>query len=177
MLQIRNNIKLIRSLSGKKQEDFIRLFPGVTVAMQKSYEGGKAKPDAAYIDAIARMAGVTANDVMHKELSGKDIKFKVEKVESPDFEALYIAELQSQKKALEEDKAFFKEMLRTSLAGLLQRTEEMWLRQKGTGDVVLHSLERLEKKEAGELIREADRRIIQIDKEESAPGNAHVPNR
>jgi hypothetical protein len=50
-------------------------------------------------------------------------------------------------------------------------------RQKGTGDVLLHSLERLEEKQSGELVREADKRIFQIDKEVRKRGNADVPRR
>jgi hypothetical protein len=82
-----------------------------------------------------------------------------------------------ERKGLEEDKAFFKELIRSSLAVILQKTEEMWARQKGTGDIVLHSLERLEGKKEGELIREADKKIFQIDKEAHTHGKSAVPGR
>jgi hypothetical protein len=171
MLHIRDNIKLIRSLSRRKQEDFILLFPGVTVAMQKSYESGKAKPDTGYIDRLARMAGISVEDVKDRKLSGSDISVRVEKVERQDFEARYYEVLERERKALEDDKAFFKEMLRTSLGSILMKTEEMWARQKGTGEIVLGALERLEGSEEGSLVDKADKRILEIDREAHERGN------
>lgn len=176
MLHIKHNIKLIRSLTGLKQEAFIGFFPGVSVAMQKSYETGKAKPDTGYVDRLARIAGVTIEDVQNKQLAGAEIKLRVEK-EEKNFEILYYEALERERKALEEDKAFFKEMLRTSLGSILTTTQEMWARQKGTGEVVLESLERLEKKPEGELVDKADRRTFEIDKEVHKPGSAPVRDR
>lgn len=89
----------------------------------------------------------------------------------------YYEVLERERKALEEDKAFFKEILRTSLAGILQKTEELWARQKGTGDIVLHSLERIEGKKEGDLVKQADKQIFQIDKEAHGHGSAVAPRK
>lgn len=84
MLHLKHNIKLIRGLSGKKQEDFIKLFQGVTIAMQKSYEGGKAKPDIVYMQQLAEYSGVTQHELLNKELLIEDIEIQdqVEKAET-----------------------------------------------------------------------------------------------
>lgn len=73
---------------------------------------------------------------------------------------------------LEDNQAFFKEMFRTSLGAILDRTQEMWSRQKGTGEVVLESLERIEKKKPGSLVDEADKRTHEIDIRGHKPGSA-----
>jgi hypothetical protein len=80
-------------------------------------------------------------------------------------------------KLLEDDQTFFKEMLRSSLGSILMKTEEMWARQKGTGEVILGSLERLEKAPKDSLVDEAGRRILEIDKEEHGPGSVAAPGR
>lgn len=80
-------------------------------------------------------------------------------------------------KEIEDDKAWFKQVFASSLTYILEDVHRISARQKGTGDVVLHSLERLEKKKKGDLVREADKRILQIDTEvrergtKAAPGN------
>lgn len=53
----------------------------------------------------------------------------------------------------------------SSLVSLREDVRAISARQKGTGDVLLRSLERLEKKKKGDLVREADKQIFQIDKE------------
>lgn len=81
MLQIRQNISLIRNVSGKTQEEFSRLF-GFSVAQIKSYEGGKARPNGIYLSRLAKFAGVSLVDIKNKELTEDDINIGVvEKVE------------------------------------------------------------------------------------------------
>lgn len=58
MLHLSDNIKLIRKLSGETQEEFARHFDGVSVAMQKSYEGGKAIPNYLYLKELSKIAGL-----------------------------------------------------------------------------------------------------------------------
>jgi phage repressor protein C with HTH and peptisase S24 domain len=89
---------------------------------------------------------------------------------SIDYQAKYIA-------GLEEDKAWLKRMLETSLAEILRQMELSSIRQKGTGDVVLRSLERLEGLKEDELVKEADRLSLQIDTEAHMRGSADVPHR
>jgi transcriptional regulator with XRE-family HTH domain len=88
MLHLPNNIKIIRSLSGKTQEEFRGYFTRVTLAMQKSYEGGKAEPDSLYLQELSELSGVPVNDLMNKEITKKDVKLKVENGENVDGEAL-----------------------------------------------------------------------------------------
>jgi hypothetical protein len=68
-------------------------------------------------------------------------------------------------------------MLETSLAEILRQMELSSIRQKGTGDVVLRSLERLEGLKEDELVKEADRLSLQIDTEAHMRGSADVPHR
>lgn len=84
MLHLNYNIRLIRKLSGKKQDEFVLLFKGVSVPMQKSYESGKAKPDIVYMQRLADYAGVNQKDLMGKQLRIDDVKLKtkVEKVDA-----------------------------------------------------------------------------------------------
>ena len=53
----------------------------------------------------------------------------------------------------------------SSLKSLQDRIQAISSRQKGTGDIVLQSLERLEKKKKDDLVRQADNLILEIDKE------------
>jgi hypothetical protein len=82
MLHLPNNIKIIRSLSGKTQDEFRVYFTRVTLAMQKSYEGGKAEPDSLYLQELSELSGVSIKDLINKEITKKDVKIKVENVEN-----------------------------------------------------------------------------------------------
>jgi transcriptional regulator with XRE-family HTH domain len=89
-LHLRDNIKLIRALLNQTQKEFIQNFTGISEAMQKSYEGGKAEPGILYIRELAELTGLSEKDLTDKKLSKIDIKRanenaeKVEKVESED---------------------------------------------------------------------------------------------
>lgn len=84
MLHLKHNIRLIRDLTGKTQEEFAGLFKRVTVAMQKSYESGKASPGPAYLQKLADYAGVTHDDLLNKDLKIQDVEIEedVEKGEN-----------------------------------------------------------------------------------------------
>jgi phage repressor protein C with HTH and peptisase S24 domain len=80
MLHLANNIKKIRKLSNKTQEGFAKDM-GVTVAMQKSYEGDKANPDAIYLEKLAGIIRVIPSELTIREFSAKEIVEKIEIVE------------------------------------------------------------------------------------------------
>lgn len=95
-----------------------------------------------------------------------------EKAREIDYQAKYYELLEKEKKALEDDKAFFKEIIKTNLAVILLDVQSISSRQKGSGETVLRSLERIEKVEDGSLVKEADNRTDQIEKEAHTRGNA-----
>lgn len=80
MLHLSDNIKIVRKLLGQTQEEFIKHFTGVTVAMQKSYEGQKAEPGVMYMQELSHLAGVTIDKLTKGQLTKNDLK-KVEKVD------------------------------------------------------------------------------------------------
>jgi phage repressor protein C with HTH and peptisase S24 domain len=83
MLHLRQNLRLIRLLSGKTQTEFGSPF-NATKAMVVSYEKGKANPDNLFISRVSKYAGVTIDDLMNKQLSEEDIHIKEEKEEKED---------------------------------------------------------------------------------------------
>lgn len=60
----------------------------------------------------------------------------------------------------------------SSLAVILVDVQSISSGQKGVGVTILHALEELQQKESGSLVREADNRIDQIEKEAHRRGNA-----
>lgn len=186
MLHLVDNIVLIRKLLGDNQEAFAKRFSNVSLGMQKSYERG-TEPSLLYLQELADLSGVSQNDLANKSLRKDDIAFsskdkKGRKVDedrsrADDYQQKYYEVLERERKALEEDKAFFKEVFKSSLIAIREDVRAVMARQKGTGDVVLNSLERLEKKEIDSLVDEADRRIYEIDKEVHRPGNESARRR
>lgn len=84
MLHLRDNIKLIRALYNQTQKEFVKNFTGISEAMQKSYEGGKADPGILYIRELAELTGISEKDLTDKRISKAEIKrlpTKGEKVE------------------------------------------------------------------------------------------------
>lgn len=81
MATLNDNIKIIRRLTGQTQKEFIKNFTGVTVAMQKSYESGTAKPDILYLQEIAALAGLPMEDLQKKSLTKADVKVFLQKGE------------------------------------------------------------------------------------------------
>lgn len=80
MAAINDNIKLIRELSGLKQSAFAELIK-TNLSNLKTYENTEVRPKANILAAISSFAGVDIED-LDKKLAWKDIKIKVEKVES-----------------------------------------------------------------------------------------------
>jgi len=86
--QVNQNIKLIRELSGKKQEKFAELIK-TNLSNLKTYENTNVRPKAIVLAAIADYAGITVEDLENKKLTHKDLKFgsvekdEVDKVEEP----------------------------------------------------------------------------------------------
>lgn len=82
-MQINTNIKLIRELSGKKQEEFAKLL-NTKLSNLKTYENTDVNPKANVKAALAELAGISILDLETKKLTYKDIKFRkglVDKVE------------------------------------------------------------------------------------------------
>lgn len=107
MLHLSDNLKKIRGLLGITQQQFADKFK-VTLAMQKSYEGGKAEPDLLYLTLISEFLGVVIKDLTSKNLSASFLKERVEKVtaiEIPandqDFRELYYRQLEKNLKVEE----------------------------------------------------------------------------
>lgn len=85
MLQIQQNIILIRGLTNLNQEDF-GLLIGATKAMVTSYETGVAAPKKIMIkNRICELAGVTLDQLENKRLKESDIKIKADLLEKVDF--------------------------------------------------------------------------------------------
>lgn len=80
MLQLSQNIKLIRGLAGKTQPEFAKII-GENLSNLKTYENTSTKPKLHVQKRIAEIAGVTVKDLREKDLSEKDIKLKDEKDE------------------------------------------------------------------------------------------------
>lgn len=78
MLQINKNIKLIRELSGLKQEDFAKLIK-VNLSNLKTYENSGVRPKAIVLAAIADVAGISTDDLENKALTHKDVNLRVDK--------------------------------------------------------------------------------------------------
>jgi transcriptional regulator with XRE-family HTH domain len=69
------NLKLIRSLTGDKQEKFAKRFgKKVSRAMQQSYESGKAEPDVLYLKKLSDLTGFSIKDLTDKELSKDNLR-------------------------------------------------------------------------------------------------------
>lgn len=86
MLQLPNNIKLIRQLLDITQADFGKKL-GATKAMIISYEKGKALPNSLFITRLANAAGLSEKDLTNRSLIEDDIDlnslekvYKLEKV-------------------------------------------------------------------------------------------------
>lgn len=70
--QLSYNVKIIRAMTRLSQSKFGAKFK-VTLAMQKSYEGGKAKPDDLYIQRLSSFTGVPENRLVNQKLREQDI--------------------------------------------------------------------------------------------------------
>lgn len=71
-MQLNDNIKLIRELSGVKQEDFAKLIK-TNLSNLKTYENTDTKAKAPVLAAIADIAGITVDELEKKKLTHKDV--------------------------------------------------------------------------------------------------------
>lgn len=76
-MQINDNFKLIRELSGIKQTELAPLLK-IKLSTWKSYENTDIRPKANVITAVAKFSGIEPED-LDKKLSYKDFKFKDKK--------------------------------------------------------------------------------------------------
>lgn len=83
MLQLNTNIKLIRELSGKGQQEFAKLIK-TNVSNLKTYENTDVRPKANVLAEIADYANITIDDLEKKKLTHKDIKLELKKDEKDD---------------------------------------------------------------------------------------------
>lgn len=87
MSHLAHNIQKIRKIVGMTQPEFSSKMK-VTVAMQKSYEGGKATPDVLYFNKLERITGKSTSELMNVLLPIPDLQENIariraaEKVES-----------------------------------------------------------------------------------------------
>jgi hypothetical protein len=86
MLHLPQNIKLVRLTADLNQEDFAKIFTGVTTAMIKSYEKS-TNPSALFMQELSELSAVSEKDLREKALKKGDITIneeivdKVKKVE------------------------------------------------------------------------------------------------
>lgn len=73
-MQINDNIKLIRELSGKTQAQFAELIK-TNLSNLKTYENTDVMPKAYLILNISKLAGVSTDDLENKELAHEDVRF------------------------------------------------------------------------------------------------------
>lgn len=71
-MQLNDNIKLIRELSGIKQKDFAKLIK-TNVSNLKTYENTDIRAKAPVLAAIADIAGITVEELEKKKLTHKDV--------------------------------------------------------------------------------------------------------
>lgn len=133
-----------------------------------NYVNGMAKASPNFRKNFERTFGVNLKD-FGKE--GNEAAGTAKRTPALDYQTMYWEVVERERKALEDDKAFFKDVLKSSLIAIREDVQAISARQKGTGEVVLHSLERLEKLNKDELVKEADKQILQIDKEVRRRGN------
>lgn len=129
MLHLSYNLKIIRGISGLNQADFGALFK-VTLAMQKSYEAGKAKPDALYLQRVSSFTGVPEELLKNKRLKESDIGIKAEFEEKGEYEHDGVKEEPSSYKSGPVDQDLLLEILinqKATLQYLREMSEQLGL--------------------------------------------------
>lgn len=71
-----HNIKIIRGLYNLKQEDFAKKFSNVTRAMQQSYETAKAEPSNLYMAQLAKLAGLSVDELTTMMVNPEKVKIE-----------------------------------------------------------------------------------------------------
>lgn len=162
MLHLSYNLKIIRGISGLNQADFGALFK-VTLAMQKSYEAGKAKPDALYLQRVSSFTGVPEELLKNKRLKESDIGIKAEFEEKGEYEHDGVKEESSSYKSDQSDQKILLEILINQKATLqyLREMQERLVRIEGrkTGTEAVKEMKELLKK--GKVSAEKDKQSNQ----------------
>lgn len=115
-MQINDNIKLIRELSGLTQKEFAELIK-TNISNLKTYENTDVRPKAYIVLNVSRLAGISASDLETKKLQAEDITIKVPKVEKVEKDA-------STEKASSGIEADFLEVIKMMVADLRKRSDE-----------------------------------------------------
>lgn len=74
-MYLAQNIKWVRLLKGMKQADFAKLI-GTNPDKLYTYESGMTKPNEVLINKVAKIAGITPDDLINKDLRIFDINVK-----------------------------------------------------------------------------------------------------
>lgn len=136
MLQINKNIKLIRELSGKKQEDFAKLIK-TNLSNLKTYENSSVRPKANVIAAICDFAGITTEELENKALTHKDVHLEVDIVDKrklnnsngqPDLSTLLSQLMQKQNQLMEMQN----KILSDTKQDLIEKVKEIHINSKDT---------------------------------------------
>lgn len=159
MLHLKDNIKKIRKAYNETQEKFATRM-GVTLPMQKTYEGGKSNPDIIYLEGLSKVSGIAMEQLKNSNLDYSLISEKVAKVTNakPVPDKLYgqaqisiqeyIDELRSDKKELQE-------VIRTNLTAIATMLSSLSRHDQAYHETILRSLARLENRNEDDLTLEA----------------------
>ena len=122
MLQLGRNIKYIRLLKGMTQSEFADLVGSKSDNIYV-YEKGKANPNTLILQNISRVAGVSVDDLLSKDLSQLPINVKDKDSQAVEFQiSPAAAELEALRKQIEAQEKTIKaqaeliEALKTLLA-------------------------------------------------------------
>lgn len=147
MRAFNHNIKLIRSLTGKNQDEFARLIRSKTSNI-KTWETTKSLPRNHIIyKKIAELAGVSIEQIKNKTLEEKDIKLQVEKVENDTTiitPKRYIKMLEDDKlRAIQREDNIMKQLVANS-AAMMHMLTSLYRHDQVFHETILRSLGRLE---------------------------------
>jgi transcriptional regulator with XRE-family HTH domain len=183
------NIKKIREKWSLSQEEFGWLI-NATRGMIMTYEVRGSKPRAEKIARIANLTGIKTTILIDTELQDEDIpeipleiQMKVEKgrmypefmrdqiepeppisdKQSVDYAGKYVSLMESRLSELEQDKKFLQRMLELNLGKASVAIEKVLKLQTAHDEVIMKSLDRLEKRPEGTLAGEADNLEMEID--------------
>lgn len=120
-----------------------------------------------------------------------DAEISKQHLEPTEFQRMYVEameelkqEMKDHRKSLEEQQTilmehnrFLQGLINTNLTLVLATVRTISVRQEATGETVLHSLERLEKKGKGSLVSVADKRRDQIEQAFSKHDNVVAQSR
>lgn len=147
MRAFNHNIKLIRSLTRKNQQDFAKLIRS-KVSNVKTWETTQSIPRDEFIyQRIAELASISIDDLKTKKLDQKDISLKVEIVEDDSplvTPKQYLKELQEDKqRAINREEKILNQLVANSTA-MMQLLNTLSRHDRVFHETILKSLGRLE---------------------------------